>query len=201
MHDENPSVGNGNQRTSLEGVARSNLLRKHFSDAEIQRLCALQLRRRTRPETTDVSLDLCRLQFARWLVEHGALSEEMNRRLEVLPWKEPASVASEAQGCTSSPRDGTSHGPLRDEVAPVSGRRRASKEWQLALQHTWTRIRNALARAAEIAFVPDGAAYRRGESGPWPPYWSSYSSGIYYGSERLFESEHGQMYLREWERW
>lgn len=205
MRDENPSVDQGNQRTPLEGVARPDLLllRQGFSDAEIQRLSALRLRHRTRPEKPDLSFALCRLQFARWLVEHGALSEEMTCRLEAPPWEEQASVAPEAQDRTSGARDGTSDGPRSGEIGSVSGRRGPGKAWQLAVSHAWTRIREGLARFAEVAFAPGGDAYRRGEDGQWPPYGGAYGSGPYFGNggARLFDSELGRMYWRDWERW
>jgi hypothetical protein len=46
-----------------------------FTPAEIARLEALRKHYRTHPEPIGASIDVCRLKFARWLVQHGRLSE------------------------------------------------------------------------------------------------------------------------------
>jgi hypothetical protein len=49
-----------------------------FTAAQVMRLVALRHRVRVRPDATD-TIDARRLAFARWLVEHGHLSEELHQ--------------------------------------------------------------------------------------------------------------------------
>jgi hypothetical protein len=49
-----------------------------FTSEEGQRLIALRQRLALRPTPVDLDIDERRLQFARWLVEHGRLSEDVS---------------------------------------------------------------------------------------------------------------------------
>lgn len=48
-----------------------------FTPEQRQRLLALRERAQTQPDVGEFGLDLRRLQFARWLVETGRLSEDL----------------------------------------------------------------------------------------------------------------------------
>jgi hypothetical protein len=50
-----------------------------FTAEEVQRLTALRQRVNVQPMHLDLGIDVRRLEFARWLVEHGRLGEEMSR--------------------------------------------------------------------------------------------------------------------------
>lgn len=47
-----------------------------FTPEELARLFALRARSRALRASEEFGLDACRIAFARWLVEHGRLSEE-----------------------------------------------------------------------------------------------------------------------------
>ena len=76
MYGKQPPTPKGGQSELLAGVQRLELLSWRFSEAEIQRLSTLQVRHREHPELVDLPVEERRLQFARWLVEHGRLSED-----------------------------------------------------------------------------------------------------------------------------
>lgn len=154
MDDERPQAALGNKSRSREDIQRLDLLRWRFSEAEIQRLCRLQLRRNARPDGLDLPLDPCRLRFARWLVEHGRLSEEPDGDREAPPGARETSRAPGYQGRLTSLTGGTWGGRLSGEV------------WRLALLHTLFRVRQAIARALEIAGEPGSLGDRLGERGP-----------------------------------
>jgi hypothetical protein len=71
-----------------KGVERLDLLMWRFSSDEIARLTALQIRHRERLDRHDLQLDVYHLRFARWLIEHGRLSEHACLSCEWTPWKE-----------------------------------------------------------------------------------------------------------------
>ncbi len=71
-----------------KGVERLDLLMWRFSSDEIARLTALQIRHREQLERHDLQLDVYHLRFARWLIEHGRLSEHACLSCEWTPWKE-----------------------------------------------------------------------------------------------------------------
>jgi hypothetical protein len=77
MHDKTTQAVRRNQERPLEGVQRLELLSWRFSEAEVMNLSLLQLLRRQRPNVLDLPVEASRLQFARWLVEHGRLSEDV----------------------------------------------------------------------------------------------------------------------------
>jgi hypothetical protein len=58
-----------------EGIERLDLLTWRCSSDEISRLSALQMRYREQLDRRNLQLDEFHLRFARWLVEHGRLSE------------------------------------------------------------------------------------------------------------------------------
>ena len=63
---------------SVRGIMRmSRFMRRRFSAAEIEHLITWRTRYRARTDRLDVSAEEVRLQFARWLVEHGRLGEEV----------------------------------------------------------------------------------------------------------------------------
>jgi len=63
---------------SVRGIMRmSRFMRRRFSAAEIEHLITWRTRYRAQTDRLDVSAEEVRLQFARWLVEHGRLGEEV----------------------------------------------------------------------------------------------------------------------------
>ncbi len=49
-----------------------------FTAEQVQRLTALRQRLALQPVHLDLGIDARRLEFARWLVEHGRLGEEIS---------------------------------------------------------------------------------------------------------------------------
>jgi hypothetical protein len=66
---------NQNQLNHEEGVVM--LHRSGFSAQEIDRLCRLRRAYADKGEMDQAALDLRRLQFARWLVETGKLTDQL----------------------------------------------------------------------------------------------------------------------------
>jgi hypothetical protein len=66
---------NQNQLNHEEGVVM--LHRSGFSAQEIDRLCRLRRAYADKGEMDQATLDLRRLQFARWLVETGKLTDQL----------------------------------------------------------------------------------------------------------------------------
>ena len=66
---------NQNQMNHEEAVAM--LHRSGFSTQEINLLCRLRRAYADKGEMDQAALDLRRLQFARWLVETGKLTDEL----------------------------------------------------------------------------------------------------------------------------
>jgi len=66
---------NQNQMNHEEGVVM--LHRSGFSVQEIDRLCGLRRIYADKSEMDQAALDLRRLQFARWLVETGKLTDQL----------------------------------------------------------------------------------------------------------------------------
>lgn len=58
-------------------AARSQMAREALTQDEAQRLEALRERWSAQLECAELGLDLRRLQFARWLVQRGILTEEI----------------------------------------------------------------------------------------------------------------------------
>lgn len=57
--------------------ADTELKQSSFTPEELARLEALRNRVQSCSVDIEVGLDECRLKFARWLVEHGKLSEDL----------------------------------------------------------------------------------------------------------------------------
>lgn len=197
MHSEHSAAEQGHQINSPEGsTPRLDLLSQRFSEAEIQCLSRLQLRHRTSPDKLDLPVDPCRLSFARWLFEHGRLTEEMDRDDVALPhvappWEEQASCAPGGQGgmpdATQDPSDGRVGGAPELE----SGCRKLSNAWRLALSRALSRMRKAVARVGDISSEAGGMAPPRDEAGPWT------LDGRPCGSERPFDPRLGWIHSRE----
>lgn len=116
MHDkEMPAVTEG-LLGSAQGIERIDLLVWRFSSAEIERLSEWQLRIRARADVLDLPLDELRLRFARWLVNHGKLSENM------IPARETADVAAlrDSPPYASEPMVVTECAPPRCPECPMA---------------------------------------------------------------------------------
>lgn len=73
--------GNGSQEIGKD-IHRMELLKRHFSAAEINRLITCQIRYREEGGALDLPADLHRLRFTRWLVEHGKLTDDVDEDVD-----------------------------------------------------------------------------------------------------------------------
>jgi len=77
MHDGEAAASQSNQSSLLERVtSRWVQIRRCLHEARTQPHHRPPLRQPSKVDVSTMPLDLCRLQFARWLVECGKLSEE-----------------------------------------------------------------------------------------------------------------------------
>lgn len=56
-------------------IAHANSLDGRFTAMEWMRLLAMRQRLANQPDLCELDINVCRLQFARWLVKHGILNE------------------------------------------------------------------------------------------------------------------------------
>lgn len=63
------------ERSRNGTTAHPDVWKSRFSAEEWERLSALRERISSLPDYRELDLDICRLEFARWLVRHGKLSE------------------------------------------------------------------------------------------------------------------------------
>jgi hypothetical protein len=174
MSQEEPPVSRHLQQDrqdSYEGAAQKGMLGCRLSKGEIQSLLVLRLRWQQAPDACDLPADEPRLQFARWLVEHGKLSEGEGSRAH-----EP--VCSGADVSPDSPRE---HEPvcvkdIPSELEGCSTDERPQDQSQQSLCTVGMRIRQSLARIGAVGrkvatwlFVPSEPWDRSyGLYGPYP---------------------------------
>ncbi len=157
---------------ALAPVPHADPLLGRFSADEIVRLTTLRLRCRERPDALDQPIPERRLQFARWLVEHGRLGENIESG-EADRAREPAREASSEPWRAGSPseRRGGAESRLQDHESasantcwkPPANRRvtllgLASRIWR----RSGPRERSGRPRDIS-ARLPDGAD-------PWSPF-------------------------------
>jgi uncharacterized membrane protein YeaQ/YmgE (transglycosylase-associated protein family)/succinate dehydrogenase flavin-adding protein (antitoxin of CptAB toxin-antitoxin module) len=133
----------------MQGIQRMDLLLSRFSEDEITRLSKLQLHYQDQPHTFDQPLEERRLQFVRWLVEHGRLSENVEPGREERPWEEAEELRHPSGGSKWS--SGASPRPLDGEPTPQSACREPPEGWRAALLHSvsWLRQSIRTARATD----------------------------------------------------
>lgn len=201
MRSDHSAAGWGHETSSPEGpTPRLNLLSQRFSGEEIQRLSRLQLRHRTSPDKLDLPVDPSRLSFARWLFEHGRLTEEMDRADVAPPWEEQVSRAPGGQDgkpdTSQEPSDGHVDGEpelghVGGEADLESGGQRLIRACRLAVSRALSRMRKAVASLGEIGSEPGGVVRPRDEADPWTPDVRPF------GSERPFDPRLGWIHGRD----
>jgi hypothetical protein len=82
MDDKTQQEGGGGSQETGRDIQRIELLKRHFDAAEINRLITCQARYREGVDALDLSADLHRLRFARWLVEHGKLTDDVDEDVD-----------------------------------------------------------------------------------------------------------------------
>lgn len=158
------------QDGSPEGVRCLELLSWRFSSAEIERLSRMQLLHRQHPDVLDMPLEESRLRFARWLVEHGRLNEDMESRLEGHSRSAAVSVMVSGQGSESATSDDISSGEHMDVLMPVNAPRRGSEHLHRVLLGAWSRIRRGMGKIAELGRELGRMEYPLDAWWPYGPY-------------------------------
>src|SRR5215469_10412239 len=150
MHNNHPQAARHSQGDPAEGVQRPELLIRRFSPAEIQCLSLLQLLLRQRPSALDFPLEESRLQFARWLVEHGRLSEDIDSAREGQPPAEDVSDKVRAQAGAPA----LSRTRLTDAAAHESPTETTWTSWcdywHLRLVRVWSALRRSITTLAQL---------------------------------------------------
>ena len=203
MHEDDAPPATRNRPESLDGIKRLDLLCRRFSDGEIQRLSALQLRQGERPDVLDRSIQEGRLTFVRWLVEHGRLGEGdeadgkgASQQAKAPGARRPEESCPGASGTTAAQATaGASAGSAVCERTLEQTDEKHQDHRRSPLLRVWTRIRQGLARVAGIGrhlsswiFVPSEGyeidpSHLRDPYGnlwsytedPWP--WTHFHSG------------------------
>ena len=106
MDDETEEDSGHDSHENSRDIQRMELLEGRFAAAEINRLITRQMRYRERVDTLDLPADLNRLRFARWLVEHGQLTEDLDEHEDV-----DEDVDSESGAFEGAPTDKAGHTP------------------------------------------------------------------------------------------
>jgi hypothetical protein len=166
----------------MQGIQRIDVLLSRFSEDEIVRLSKLQVHYREQPPTFDQPLEERRLQFARWLVEHGRLSENTELGTDERPAEE-----TEEPRYPEYPNNGSkwvsraSPRPLDGEPTPDNAYREPPKGgyagyWHVALFHPVSWLRQGIRTVAPTD--RHGASSRPRPRGIIPP--NSYGSVAWY---------------------
>ena len=159
MHNNHAQPAQHSQGEPPEGVQRLELLIRRFSPAEIQCLSLLQLLLRHRPSALDFPLEEPRLQFARWLVEHGRLSEEVGTSQDgQLPAGE-ASDAARVRGRAPEPsRTLVSEAGVRESPMDSTGTT-GGEHWYSKLLRAWSALRRGSTTVAQFGHEVERTDY------------------------------------------
>jgi hypothetical protein len=170
MHNKETQAARRNQDEAPGGIQRLELLMWRFSEAEIQSLSLLQLVRRQRPNALDQPLEEGRLRFARWLVDHGRLSEHVECPLEGQPEEGETSDRSWRPGCSPAPRECLPASDCASVPTLEQAPRNRPAEWRLLMFRAWSRVRRGMARMVDSGCEPrQHLDYVPGEGGPEDP--------------------------------
>jgi hypothetical protein len=190
MHRGETPAAKRNRGGSIAGVQRMDLLSWRFSRAEIDRLSKLQLDYRERPDVLDLPIEEGRLRFARWLVEHGRLTEDDR----VGSWKPPR---HEETWCGKGPQRSRPksagdipHRGSDGEPELAGTRRQEREEWCLDRLGVWSWVRRGLAKAAQIGRKLGSWLFLPGRGDPRGPY------DPYGGAFPYLDAQWNWMYLR-----
>jgi uncharacterized membrane protein YeaQ/YmgE (transglycosylase-associated protein family) len=184
-------------RAFSESIPRMELLMWRFSEGECERLCKLQRRYRDRPDMLDLPLDERRLRFARWMVDHGRLSEDAGAGSgaeDAPPWEQEHEQEREApevvgpktrlrgpsspSGVAASEPEGTpeakpgverpQQGHEQDQGHPGQSRR--------VVRRALSWIRQGIEQSATMNYGPGYLGYPTADGGPM----DSYGNGRWY---------------------
>lgn len=188
-----------NHTVSRTGIQRLQLLDWRFSAAEVHRLSLLQMHYRDQPDVVDQPLDTTRLQFARWLAEHGRIGEQVDQveaDNEDPPWDDGSrSIAQKPARCSRSLHRSMAESPTdlpavdaNSEPTSERGLFQSAAPWYLTLHGVWSRLRQAIAGAkmgreqriesesvCEQEETQEYSDYSRSDAACWElPYWGPY---------------------------
>jgi hypothetical protein len=170
MQNNHAQAARHSQGDPPDGVQRLELLLRRFSPNEIQCLSLLQLLLRQRPSALDFPLEEPRLQFARWLVEHGQLSEDVAASQEA-----PASAEAKLDEVRIR---GGSPGPSRTLLSAATSDEppgaQADSTWKIggvrwlgSLSHAWSALRQRITEVTNFGREVDRSDYGEREGPPW----------------------------------
>jgi hypothetical protein len=202
MRKKEPPSAKRTQDGSVESIQRLELLSWRFSQVEIDRLSQLQLQHRGHLDTLDLPIEEGRLQFARWLVERGRLSEDDGSGLWEPSWRQEPSTEKWPQPArtTASPAGASSEEPDREPAhESESVDNQQCKDRRLSFVGVWMGMRKGLAGVAGIGRAVGSWLCQSGEAVPWVPFDPYGLYGPYgpYGSpQSSAEAQWYWIYLR-----
>jgi hypothetical protein len=125
----------------LERLERCELLTDGFNDAEIQHLSALQLLARQHPDSLGLPAQDNRLEFARWLVKRGRLSEYVGCVSDGQQLSEKALDPSPRAADTSQTQTETPLGVHAGGLEMGSTKWKGLSRWSAKVGGAWVRVR------------------------------------------------------------
>lgn len=169
MHADDTLAAEHNESDAIEVIQRMDLLQRQFSKAEIEHLSNLQVRCRERHDALDLPLEVCRLRFVRWLVEHGKISEDNPSHGESeLEEKYPQTSRRKEDDVTlpgnAPPSD------LDSEPGQEGILRTRCDNLRLTVRRTISRVWRGINKAFSVSLEPEGLAYSSYQGMLWRPY-------------------------------
>jgi hypothetical protein len=144
---ERVDATNSGQKEPVEGLERlerCELLAHGFNDAEIQHLSALQLLARQHSKSLGPPAQDSRLEFARWLVTHGRLSEYIGCASDGQQLPEKALDASPREARISQTHTKTPSDVHAGELEMDSTKWQGLSRWSASIGGAWVRVRKRL---------------------------------------------------------
>jgi hypothetical protein len=167
MQNNHAQAAKHSQGDPPDGVQRLELLLRRFSPAEIQCLSLMQLLLRQRPSALDFPLEEPRLQFARWLVEHGQLSEDRGTRQEGPASAEAVPGEGRPHGGAPGPSSTLLSAATSDEPPADSAWRIRGERWLGTLSHAWFALRQRITEVTTFGREVDCTDDAPREGPPW----------------------------------
>lgn len=134
-------------------IKRMELLMWHFNAAEVDRLIKCQLRYRQRLDALDLPVDLYRLRFARWLVEQGKLTEDIDSEPDA---SDKTSTDDDDPGHTRNANLSLKYMPAPYWYArprPQSAQTYHSDRWRRSLSQLMVRLHREITRSSVNARI------------------------------------------------
>lgn len=188
-HDETQLVPSL-EREEAEQAWKVGLTELHLSPREIRALTALRRRWNQAPDSRDIPAEERRLLFARWMVEHGRLSDDDGSGQRDNAYLLAIPACSGTREMAQESTDGTCPAPAHDGGHEDATEQSVDADRRLCQHTVGARTRNALrsigaalGRIARWLFEPDddwGLGYQpwsnSQQMSPWsswenPPYW------------------------------